>query len=66
MGKGKRPSRKDYALLRDGTAGDAIFDLEAQQQSSSNVWRLFGLAKEEKLVLTHTSARTHAPSLVTI
>ena len=45
-----RPSRKDFALLRDGPAGDAIFDLEGQQQSSANVWRLFALAKGEKWV----------------
>ncbi len=53
MGKGKRPSRKDFTLLRDTAGGcDDIFDAEQAAERRKRgtirgVLRLLALAREE-------------------
>jgi len=51
-GAGRRPSRKDFALLRDNAASEDIFDAEqAAARRKTGTWRgmyrLLALAKDE-------------------
>ncbi|KAK9828398.1 hypothetical protein WJX81_003942 [Elliptochloris bilobata] len=65
-GGGRRAFRKDYSLLRDGTADVFAPDVEIGKKKSASAWRLLALAKEEALCLVVATLALLVSSLATV
>ncbi|DBB11348.1 TPA: hypothetical protein ACH3X3_006772 [Trebouxia sp. C0006] len=61
-------TRKDYTLLRDGLAPDSLFGDEESgtKPKGATVWRLFGLANQEVLVIILATVALAVASLCTV